>query len=48
MVNEDINQIEKELNEKKKNLKNFEVQSSYDAELIKIIKNEIFNKKTVE
>lgn len=48
MLNEDINQIEKNLNETKKNLKNYEIQSSYDAELIKKIKNEIFNKKTVE
>lgn len=48
MVNEDIYQIEKELNEIKRNLKHYEVQSSYDAELIKNIKNEIFNKKTVE
>jgi hypothetical protein len=32
MVNEDINQIEKDLNEIKKNLKNYEIQSSYDAE----------------
>ncbi|MFX1238138.1 MAG: hypothetical protein ACFFAS_18615 [Promethearchaeota archaeon] len=43
-----INQTEKDIKKIEKNLKNYEIQSPHESELISTIRNEIFKRKKVE